>query len=188
MSVADRHRRVAANFTALVDAVSADSWNDPTPVPEWTVRDIVAHLVEWPRQLLAGGAGVVLDDVAAVSDDAVAAWTAHSAQIQALIDHPGDHILSNPHMGEIPLAEAIDRFYTTDVLMHSWDLASATGAPHGLDASECAELLAGMEPLDQMLRDSGQYGPRIPVADDADPVDALIAFIGRDPAWRPGTA
>ncbi|MEN3316442.1 MAG: hypothetical protein V7605_2676, partial [Acidimicrobiaceae bacterium] len=32
---------------------------------------------------------------------------------------------------------------------------------------------------------SGQYGPRIAVPDDAPAVDRLMAFIGRDPAWRP---
>jgi hypothetical protein len=42
-----------------------------------------------------------------------------------------------------------------------------------------------MEPIEQLLRDSGQYGPAVPVADDASPQDKLAAFIGRDPAWQP---
>ena len=42
-----------------------------------------------------------------------------------------------------------------------------------------------MEPMDDVLRASGQYGPRMPVADDADPVSRLMAFVGRDPAWVP---
>jgi hypothetical protein len=46
-------------------------------------------------------------------------------------------------------------------------------------------MLAGLQPIDQLLRDSGQYGPRMPVADDASAVDRLMAFIGRDPDWRP---
>jgi hypothetical protein len=44
-------------------------------------------------------------------------------------------------------------------------------------------MLAGMEPMDEVLRQSGQYGPRVPVPDDADVQAKLIAFIGRDPAW-----
>jgi len=47
-------------------------------------------------------------------------------------------------------------------------------------------MLAGMEPLDAMLRESGQYGPRVPVPEDADPQTRLIAFIGRDPEWSGG--
>lgn len=42
-------------------------------------------------------------------------------------------------------------------------------------------MLAGMEPLDELLRSSGQYGPRVPVPDDADPQTKLLAFIGRGP-------
>ena len=42
-----------------------------------------------------------------------------------------------------------------------------------------------MEPLDEMLLQSGQYGARVVVADDADWQDKLIGFIGRDPRWTP---
>jgi hypothetical protein len=47
----------------------------------------------------------------------------------------------------------------------------------------CAEMLRGMEPIDDLLRSSGQYGPAVPVADDADVQTRLIGFIGRDPGW-----
>jgi hypothetical protein len=35
------------------------------------------------------------------------------------------------------------------------------------------------------MRASGQFGPAVPVPDDAPVQDRLIGFIGRDPAWRP---
>jgi hypothetical protein len=41
-----------------------------------------------------------------------------------------------------------------------------------------------MEPMEQLLRDSGQFGPDVAVDPDASPQDRLIAFIGRDPAWQ----
>jgi hypothetical protein len=40
-----------------------------------------------------------------------------------------------------------------------------------------------MEPIDELLRQSGQYGPKVPVSDDADVQTRMLAFIGRDPAW-----
>jgi hypothetical protein len=43
------------------------------------------------------------------------------------------------------------------------------------------ELLDGMQPLDDLLRSSGQYGPRVEVPDDADVQTRMLAFIGRDP-------
>jgi hypothetical protein len=43
-------------------------------------------------------------------------------------------------------------------------------------------MLAGMQPLDDMLRQSGHYGPKVPVPDDADDQTKLIAFTGRTPS------
>ena len=40
-----------------------------------------------------------------------------------------------------------------------------------------------MEPIDGLLRGSGQYGPRVEVPEDSDAQTRLIAFIGRDPAF-----
>ena len=54
-----------------------------------------------------------------------------------------------------------------------------------LDPDECARLVAGMEPMEEVIRSSGQYGPRVPVPDDADAQTRLLGFIGRDPDWKP---
>ena len=50
-----------------------------------------------------------------------------------------------------------------------------------LDAYIVRDMLVGMEPLDDMLRASGQYGPKIAVPVDADEQTRLIAFTGRRP-------
>jgi hypothetical protein len=39
----------------------------------------------------------------------------------------------------------------------------------------------GMAPMDEVLRASGHYGPRVAVPDDADAQTRLLAFIGRQP-------
>ena len=184
---AQRHRRAAERFGAAVDGVAPGQWAAPSPVSGWTARDVVSHLIEWSEAFLASGAGVELSPRPSVSIDPARAWAVHAAGVQALVDAPGDRVLSNPHTGEVPLAEAIDRFYTNDVLMHTWDLARATEQDDRLDEAECATLLAGMEPIDQVLRDSGQYGARVPVPDDAPVQERLLGFIGRDPHWRPPT-
>ena len=186
---AAEHRSIAGRFTELVRGASAQVWDDPSPVTEWRARDVVGHLVEWLPSFLEAGAGVQLPAGPSVADDPAAAWQAHCDAVQALLDDPGTHArtLSNQHIGDVPLDEAIDRFYTGDVFLHTWDLARATGQDATLDAERCAMMLAGMEPLDEMLRQSGQYGPRVVVPDDADVQSRLVAFIGRDPAWTPAT-
>jgi hypothetical protein len=42
-------------------------------------------------------------------------------------------------------------------------------------------LAVAMEPVDDVLRSSGQFGPRVAVPDDAGEQTRLIAFTGRTP-------
>jgi uncharacterized protein (TIGR03086 family) len=180
---AQRHAHDAARFTELVESAPAGDWARPSPVEGWTARDIVKHLVGWSRGFLQG-AGVNLPALDVEADPA-AAWKRHVTDIQAILDDPAGRVLSNPHTGDKPVDEAIDQFYTADVWMHSWDLARALGREPDLGRERCSAALAAMEPMEQLLRDSGQFGPAVPVASNASPQDKLIAFIGRDPAWQP---
>jgi uncharacterized protein (TIGR03086 family) len=184
LSPAEDHRLVAGQFAELADAAEPTAWDDPAPVPGWTARDVVRHLVEWFPPFLEGGAGIALPPGPDPAEDPAGAWRHQRDQVQALLDDPGtaSRVLSNPHIGDIPLDEAVARFYTADVFMHTWDLARATGQTVALDPERCSAMLAGMEPLDEMLRSSGQYGAKVDVPADASPQDRLMGFIGRDPA------
>ncbi len=44
-----------------------------------------------------------------------------------------------------------------------------------------AEQYAGMQPIDEMLRTSGHYGPKVEVPGTADTQTRLLAFTGRYP-------
>src|SRR5690348_9171955 len=173
---AERHREVGQGFTDRVRGTR--SWDVPAPVAGWTARDVVRHLVEWLPPFVAAGSAVRLPPVPSVDDDPVGAWQSHVDAVQALLDDPAtaELTLSNPHIGQLPLDRAIDQFYTSDMFMHTWDLARATGQDDRLDPEFCAQLLTGMEPMDDILRSSGQYGPRVPVKDDADVQTRLVAF------------
>ena len=182
---AERHREIGQVFTARVRGTR--SWDVPSPVPEWTARDVVRHLIDWFPPFLAGGSGIQLPAGPSVDDDPAGAWQARYDAVQALLDDPATagQVLSNPHIGEVPLDRAIDQFYSSDVFMHTWDLARATGQDDRLDPDFCAALLGGMEPIEELMRSSGQYGPRVPVKDDADSQTRMLGFIGRDPQWAP---
>ena len=97
-------------------------------------------------------------------------------------------MLSNPHIGEVPLPQAVSQFFTGDVFQHTWDLARATGQDATLDPERCAAMLAGAEPYEDAMRQSGQYGPRVEVPEDADAQTRLLGFIGRDPFWAPDSS
>jgi uncharacterized protein (TIGR03086 family) len=183
MNAADEHRRVAGAFTERVRGVAPGDWDNPAPPEGWVARDVVRHLVEWFPAFLSSGAGVDLPHGPSVDEDPVAAWTVHCGAVQDLLDDPATsaRFLSNPHIGEVPLDVAVDRFYTSDVFLHTWDLARATGQDERLDPKKCAVMLEGMLPMDEVLRQSGQYGARVDVPEDADVQTRLLAFIGRQP-------
>jgi hypothetical protein len=90
--------------------------------------------------------------------------------VQEILDDPATpgRRFAHPRLPDMPLDQAISRFYASDVFMHTWDLARATGQDERLDEDRCRELYEGMLPLDDLLRQSGQYGPKVPVPDDAD--------------------
>jgi uncharacterized protein (TIGR03086 family) len=177
---AERHRRICAGFTEHVASVS--NWDAPTPVADWTNRDVVDHLVDWSRDFLQSG-GIQLASPPAGAP--AQRWSAHSAEIQALLEGAdADAAFTHPYAGTHALTDAIDRFYTTDLFMHTWDLATACGRDSGLDPTFAAEVLEGMAGMEEVLRSSGQFGPAVDVPADADPVRRLMGFIGRDPGWH----
>ncbi len=178
---AQRHREVASRFGDLVSTVTR--WDAPTPVENWQAQDVVEHLLDWFPAFLASG-GVQLPDPPGEAD-LIRQWQHQSTAIQALLDDPdkANSEFGHPMAGMHRLAGAVDRFYTADVFMHTWDLARAAGLNAELDESWAEQMLAGMEPIDELLRSSGQYGPRVDVDDSASPSARLMAFVGRDPTW-----
>jgi uncharacterized protein (TIGR03086 family) len=179
-----RHREVGERFGRVVSGVR--DWSVPTPVPEWTAVDVLRHLLDWLPGLLAAAADVRLAPVADPALDPVGSWRERHAQVQALLEDPeraGRHVDRPFWTGR--LDGLVDGFWTGDVFLHTWDLARATGQDDRLDEATCAEMLAGMEPIEELMRSSGQYGPRVPVPEDASVQDRLLGFIGRDPSWQP---
>ena len=178
-----RYRRVAGVFTQRVEAVPAGGWARPSPCQGWLARDVVRHLVEWVPAFFADAGGPKLPPAPPSEADPAGAWRALDTAIQAVLDDPGQvgSEIDHPHVGKRSFDEAIGQFVLPDVFIHTWDLARATGQDETLDPAIVHELLVGMEPLDEMLRASGQYGPRVEVPADADEQTRLIAFTGRRP-------
>lgn len=186
MTPAQQHAYDAGRFADLVASASPDDWRRPSPVPAWTALDVVGHLLGWLPGFLAQG-GVILSPVAddEVAADPAAAWRRRAAEVQRLLEDRGEETYPSPMFGPMPLAAAIGQFYVNDVWMHSWDLARALGREPDLGEERCAEALVALAPLDDVLRRSGEFGPKVPVPDGASAQDRLVGFIGRDPAWRP---
>lgn len=183
LGVADDWGRIATTFGDRVDGVTADQWDDPTPCDGWVTRDIVGHLVDWVPPFLREGAGVELTSGPPVADDPAGAWHELDRQLREVLADPdlGERRFSHPMAGDHPLDVAIARFVLSDVLIHTWDLARATGQDETLDAQLVSANLAGMQGMGDVLVASGHYQPAVEVAADADEQTRLIALTGRRP-------
>ena len=61
--------------------------------------------------------------------------------------------------GRMTTENAIGMVVTGDIVVHTWDLARATGQDETLDPVEVSAMYEGMQAIDEMLRSSGHYGP-----------------------------
>lgn len=184
--IAERYRKVAGRFTELTRAVPEGAWDRPAPCEGWVARDVVRHLVGWMPGLFLDRAGIVCAPGPSVESDPAGAWASVSDTIQAALDapelatRPYDTPLG-PNQLALTLEQAVGMFGIGDILVHTWDLARATGLDETLDADEVHRLLEGMVAMDEPMRQSGHFGPRVEVAHDADEQTKLIAFTGRHP-------
>jgi uncharacterized protein (TIGR03086 family) len=179
---AHRYRRVAGTFTETARRVPTDAWDDPAPCEGWVARDVVGHMVEWMPAFLAD-APIELRVGPDVADDPLGAWIALSDSLQVALDDPevAARTFTHGRAGTHTIEGAIGTFFLGDILVHTWDLARAGGFDVTLDPDEVHALLTGMESMDDALRASGHYGPRVDVPVDADEQTRLIAFTGRHP-------
>lgn len=178
---AERHSQAATRFSQVIAATT--DWQAQTPVADWKAADVVEHLLGWFPPALGAWSShpVELDPAAPMAER----WDQLSAHVQAILDDPvasATPMSGGPFQGQ-PVGVGIDMVYTADVIMHTWDLAQAGGIEVEYDQEYAAAALAGMRPIEQVLRDSGHYGPGVET-DSEEPMVQLMAFVGRDPNWR----
>jgi uncharacterized protein (TIGR03086 family) len=182
--VPDRYRALSAAFTATVEDVPDDAWDDPSPCEGWVARDVVGHLVEWLPAFFLDGWGLDRPAIPSVDDDPAGAWIALRDGLQAALDDPAvaGRRRPDPHLGEVSFADAIATIALPDILVHTWDLARATGLDETLDADEVALVVAGIGTYDDSaMRTSGHFGPAVELPAGSGDQDRLLAFMGRRP-------
>jgi uncharacterized protein (TIGR03086 family) len=181
---ADRFRRVAGGFTDVVAGVAPDGWGAPAPCDGWAASDVVRHLVEWVPGFF-DRCGITLP-TSPPDTEPLVAWSALRDGLQGILDEPASSVdeIDVPPMGPHTVADAIDKFVTGDVLVHTWDLARAVGREVVLDPEVAAAMLAGIEPLGDVLVASGHFAKAVPTGPDAGVQERLVAATGRDPAWQ----
>ena len=128
----------------------------PTVNAGWDVRALVAHLV----------GGCLL--YAGVLRGGTVEWATRDTRP-----------VTDP-LGQFDAAAAI-AIHATDMLVHGWDLAVATGQDRGLDPDLCAAATAIISRFPASTWGNPKYyAQRVPT-DSTGPADRLVALTGRDP-------
>lgn len=187
----DLDRRAAIEMERIFAAISVQQWLAPTPCPDWTVYDVLAHVVAGNVKCtgIAEGddwtAGVPAVDVG--DDPAVTYRRTVDALLKAW-RHPGalEREIELPRgRGKAELALSI---HLGETLVHGWDLAQATGQRPAFETEVVEASLASFQRwLPPNRPGGGAFADASRVADDAEPIDRLAAYLGRDLGARHAT-
>lgn len=181
-ALVERHRRAGDGFSRVADAFGAEQWSLPTPCPEWNARALVEHVIGFHEFLLLRPLGLRANRP---REDAARRWRATAGALFSYLetDDALDRVTELPGGGHSSPRQMLGAL-TTDVLVHTWDLARAGDLEPRLDRVLCASAY-DLASASTLRRDGGMFAPEITVPADADVATRLIALYGRDPAWRP---
>jgi uncharacterized protein (TIGR03086 family) len=171
----------AAEFGRRVAAVT--DWDASTPDSEWTTRDLVRHVIDeqrWIPLLLTGCDYAQAEaDLEAIGEDLHAEWAKFAtAATEAWRNAPADtpvHLESDV----VPAGEYLTE-QTSDITIHTWDLARATGSDETLPDELVEAVWEYFEPKIEGLAETGLYAPPVQVGEDAPLQVRLLAVTGRD--------
>lgn len=166
----------------LIGGVAAAQWTAPTPCPEWDVRQLVNHLVAGNLAVAALVGDQAPPDRSAdqLDDDPGSAYRASAAALQAAFAQPGalERTFGSPY-GPAP-GSMLVHLRITELLVHGWDLARATGQPPGLpDALAQNERALSRAQLGSAPRDAMPIAEPQTAPAGAAAIDRLAAFFGR---------
>ena len=179
----------------------------PTPCPDFDVRTLASHLVAVLRRIAVIGRRQDAHSVGDFADEIVPeGWLRAYDEFAAdAFDVWSDDTLLpdtlNPGWATMPGA-AVIMIYTSEVTVHTWDLAVATGQTPTWDDDVIAISLAAMQrglPAEGRMARFGVIDGQLPeveppfldavgVESAARPIDALVAWCGRTPTTTSTTA
>jgi uncharacterized protein (TIGR03086 family) len=188
----DQLSRAVDQTAVIISRVRPEQADGATPCRSFDVRTLVNHAVLDVEMFTATADGAKreqrTDDV--IGDDWSGAFGEATDRLLAAWERGGvaGRTLTLP-MGEVPAEWSVGQ-QLTDLVVHGWDIAKATGQSADLDPQLAR---TSLEWAEQNLRPefrgdeaSGKvFGPEVAVPQDAPTIDRLAGLFGRDPDWTP---
>jgi uncharacterized protein (TIGR03086 family) len=171
------HSEFGSRLTAVTD------WDAPTPDTEWSIRDLVSHVVEeqqWVPHLLTGSTvAEARRRLQPLGSDLRAEWRLYSLAATVAWEAANPDALVSLSYDRVSVEDYL-REQVSDVTIHSWDLARAVGADDRLDDALIEAVWTVFEPQRDTLAASGLFAAPIPLPEGAPLQSQLLALTGRD--------
>ncbi len=180
--LAEQLVRASDAVAGLISNIRAGQWPAPAPCTDWTVRQMVNHLIGMNRvfaALLAGQPPAPRPSAGHAADGPAGAYRASAAALQAAFGRPG--VPERTYHGPLGTVTGAGRLQIRlhGLLAHGWDLAQATEQPAGLPDDLAEQSLAfARTQLTEQAR-PGRFGPAQIVAEQAPAMERLVTFPGR---------
>ena len=177
----------AANAAkVVVSGVRADQFGAPTPCTEFDVRALLGHLIDMAAMSQQAAVKAAEPQIPPFTGDDPAGE--FGRRIDAAVrDWGGPEAMEGSTTMGLPdmPAEMAATMTLVDLVMHGWDLASATGQRLACEPAAAATVLAFLEKMGDTGRGFGIFAAVVPVPPDAPDLDRALALSGRDPSWTP---
>jgi uncharacterized protein (TIGR03086 family) len=175
--------RALDGFEAVLAGVAPGDWSAPSPCAGWSAADVAGHVIGDLRatEAMARGLGTGSEAAQPGSDagaDPLTAWRAARADMMAALDPAALARLVPGPWGPMPLGEILERS-AMEFLVHTWDVAQATGQAIVLDPGLVKDALGPAREFAPLARSSGLVGPECAVPENADDLTRLLAIFGR---------
>jgi uncharacterized protein (TIGR03086 family) len=186
--------RALSQMTTVVEQVPADSLDAATPCRDWTVRELLRHVVRQNLRNFATSAQGGTADWSATPPELGDNWVEdYQRGAQTLLEiwraADLDQQVPVPGGAEAPLRSRADH-QISELCVHAWDLTKAAQLAVTLD-DELADHALGWsrQMLQAQFRGEGKsFGEEVPVPANATAYDRLAGWFGRDPDWHPPRA
>lgn len=165
-------------LTAVLEALPAAAWSEPSPCEGWSAADVVAHLVGTQRDFL-GQRGLDLGTAPDVAADPAAAWRDHAERVREALT---DEVVATPYegfFGPSTVGATFEQFYVWDMVVHRWDVARTAGLDGTLTEAELDRIERGIESFGPALYSDGICRDGVELPADADRATRLLARLGR---------
>lgn len=189
MDVKQLYNYVLDQSLAVAEQVRDTDMDKPTPDTDWTVRDLMQHIMTelvWLPDMLTGKTVQEVGDAHdgdLLGPDPAASWRAAAAAARAAVEAADLQATAHLSYADKPvgtyLLESAD-----DVLVHTWDLGRAIDVDVTFDEAAAQTLYDHMASRADELAGSGLFGQRINVPEEASAQTKLLALLGRSQDWR----